>query len=277
MVELDKDVFATILAYIQHPPTLHTLLLAFPHSHPLVLVVFDRLWQLPINLDSFSPRATTASNDVLDYLLTIPAGETEPLAHRLRQLVVRLEDESLASRDQPQPAPASVLALRSRIVDLLGSSTNLRTFDYHGYPGLRLDSTILEPLAKLNRLERLAVDCSRCSSAQGVPASGADYAAPGELSATFDADIWDIDAFTTGVGPSLSSLELRHINYTVFGGMKTKIDEFRTYNKLRDLKLDITEGVVVVARQLWERLPSSNFPFSDSLPWSWLYAIRPCL
>ncbi|KAF7299307.1 Glycosyltransferase family 32 protein [Mycena indigotica] len=239
MVKLDTDVFATILTYIHDPATIYTLFRVFPKSHPLFLTTVDRLWQLPVNLDSFDPRVTTASNHILDYLLTTPAEETEPHGYRLRQLVVRLEHESLESRDQPNP-PASILALRGRIVDLLGVARNLRSLDYHGYPGLRLDSDILTPLAKLEWLEQFSTDCARCSSEQGVPASGGDYAAPGELSAKFDAENWDMD---TTIGPSLFSLELRHINQTMFGIMKTKVDEFKTYTKLRRLALDITEGV----------------------------------
>lgn len=201
MVELDGDVFATILAYVTDISTIHAVLYALPKSHPLFPVALDRFWQSPVHLDSWRSRTAAATNDALDLLLQTPT----PLAGNLRHLVVHMEEDDTEVIAPPGP-PHVALALQQRypfwfcsldllreirVVDLLNVATNLRSFDHHSFPGLKLDSTILGPLGQLEQLNRLGVDCAFSDRTHVIPAGGGNYAQPGELSALYDAENWE--------------------------------------------------------------------------------------
>jgi hypothetical protein len=45
------------------------------------------------------------------------------------------------------------------------------------------------------------------------------------------------------VGPKITSLDLRHVNQTMFTALKSRTDLFASYHALEHLKIDITEGV----------------------------------
>jgi hypothetical protein len=45
------------------------------------------------------------------------------------------------------------------------------------------------------------------------------------------------------VGPSITSLDLRHVNMTMYTALMRQTDVFATYHALEYLKIDITEGV----------------------------------
>ncbi|KAF7297664.1 Glycosyltransferase family 32 protein [Mycena kentingensis (nom. inval.)] len=239
MVDLDADVFSCILSHIFDAATVRFVAGAIPKKHPFFAAAYE--------------HAAVASEALLDSLLHAEE-DREPLARHLRHLVVHLEHSTLdhvppqrRPGAPPRPdriPPDSIYTLQQRVAQLLEATANLRSFDYHGYPGLPLDATFLEPLGRLTLLESFSTDCARCNGEAGIPAGGGDYAAPGDLAAEHDVDNWDIDAFPFAtLGPTLTSLTLRHINYTMFGVLKSKIEEFKTFASLRTLKLDITEGV----------------------------------
>jgi hypothetical protein len=87
--------------------------------------------------------------------------------------------------------PAGVIALHERLPELFRQSVNLESLDYHSFPGMDMKSEHVEALQPLERLRVFAVDCALCSRENDVPASGGDYAAPGELSAEYDAENWE--------------------------------------------------------------------------------------
>ncbi|KAJ7259651.1 hypothetical protein C8J57DRAFT_489971 [Mycena rebaudengoi] len=102
--------------------------------------------------------------------------------------------------------------------------------------------THLRPLQQLRRLRRFSIDCALKNNDYKVPASGGTYG-NGGLSARYDAECWDIELFVSTIGPAIASLELRHVNQTMFTALLGHADMFATYHDLKHLKLDITEGV----------------------------------
>jgi hypothetical protein len=201
MAEIDGDVFSCILAEIPDSKTIYAILNALPKSHLLFPVALARLWELPVYLDSYDPRAAAASQKVLDYLLD--NSSLPPLAESIRNLVVAIEHEDLGSRhptgygsepDRTEDGfeiPADVLALHKRLPDLFAHTANLESLDYHSLPGIAMNCEHVEPLRRLERLRHLSVDCALRDREHEIPASDANYAAPGELSAIYDAENWE--------------------------------------------------------------------------------------
>ncbi|KAF7297654.1 Glycosyltransferase family 32 protein [Mycena kentingensis (nom. inval.)] len=231
MVDLDADVFSCILSHIFDAATVRFVAGAIPKKHPFFAAAYERILQLPVHIDSFHPDAAVASETLLNSLLHAEE-EREPLARHLRHLVVHLEHSTL-DHVPPQRRPGAPPP-----PDRIPPGPNIHA------AAAALDATLLEPLGRLTLLESFSTDCARCNGEAGIPAGGGDYAAPGELAAEHDVDNWDIDAFPFAtLAPILTSLTLRHINYTMFSVLKSKIEEFKTFAALRTLKLDIMEGV----------------------------------
>ncbi|KAJ6509689.1 hypothetical protein DFH09DRAFT_1374688 [Mycena vulgaris] len=254
MIDIDEDIFSCILAQIPYSKTLYTILVAIPKSHLLFSVALVRLWQLPVYLDSYDARASAASQKVLDYLLDTPG--PHPLAKSIRHLVILIEHPDLGSyyhwgnetppRDRTATdfqIPADVVALQERLPDLFRRTVNLEWLEYHSFPGIDLKARHLEPLQHLERLRRFSVDCALRNRGGDTPAAGEAYAAPGEMSAQYDAENWEMEPFLSTIGPSIVSLNLRHVNRTMFATLTSKTDVFASYHTLESLKMDITEGV----------------------------------
>ncbi|KAJ7750948.1 hypothetical protein DFH07DRAFT_827054, partial [Mycena maculata] len=255
-IKLNSDVFSTILAQIPDSKTVHAILIALQRSHSFFPIALTRLSQLPIYLDSYDPRAASASQKVLDYLLD----EGFPLVGSIRHLVVSVErgkdppvpnsrgrgrgrgrggPPSLQSRPNPNNA---MLALQCRLPALLRRAVNLRSFDYHSFPGSAFQSEHFDALQRLERLRSFSVDCAlwmECGigSALGPPTNHATWAAE------YDADNWEMEPFLSTIGPTIASLELRHVNYTMFTALAGHTAAFASYRALEHLKIDITEGV----------------------------------
>ncbi|KAJ7513125.1 hypothetical protein B0H11DRAFT_17978 [Mycena galericulata] len=90
---IDPDVFAQILSHVPDSKTVYTVLSALPKSHVFFPHALLRLCQLPIYLDTYDPRAASASNQVLDYLLNPGSVDSWSLgiAGSIRNLVVSVE------------------------------------------------------------------------------------------------------------------------------------------------------------------------------------------
>ncbi|KAJ7474261.1 hypothetical protein FB451DRAFT_1248447 [Mycena latifolia] len=248
MVDLNEDVFSCILSHIPDPKTLYAILVAFPKSHLLFPTALARLWELPVYLDSYDPRAAEASQKVLDYLLDSSGSQT--LAESIRHLDVSIEHKDLDTqrrrighpRDRTAPdfqIPDDVLALQERLPDLFRRTASLQSLDYHCMPGIDMKSRHVQPLQHLERLHRIAVDCALRDREFEIPAS----AGPGDLSAQYDAEIWEIEPFLATIGSSIESLDLRHVNQTMFTALMSQTDVFASYHALEHLRMDITEGV----------------------------------
>ncbi|KAJ7083247.1 hypothetical protein C8R44DRAFT_822601 [Mycena epipterygia] len=275
MVDIDEDSFFCILAHIPDSKTIYLILIALPKSHLLFPVTLARLWQLPIYLDSYNHRAATASQKVLDYLLDDDAdtGGLRPLAESIRHLVVSMEHLAL-DRDRTTTSagnsrgnhargrrqrvrfpsghrlvgpdfsiPRRVQALQERLPELFRRTVNLESLDYHNLPGIDMKSTHAAPLQHLEKLRSFAVDCALRNRNHDIPAGIAPSAAPGGLSAQYDAEICEIEPLLLAAGPSIASLELRHVNRTMFTILAGQSEVFASYHALEHLKIDITEGV----------------------------------
>jgi hypothetical protein len=214
MNHLDQDVFSQILSHIPDSRTVHSVLRALPKSHNWFSVALHRLCELPVYLDTYDPRAASASNEVLDYLLaTPPEGVDAPgIAGSIRHLVVAVEHKKYArlpsaehereveedegeeeedgeeeegeadeeveaeakakdsdaetneeqqTLDEEQPEPEEdidVVAFHARLPALFKKTRNLRSLDYHNYPGLGLTRESVELLAACEGLQTFAVD-----------------------------------------------------------------------------------------------------------------------
>ncbi|KAF7340372.1 hypothetical protein MVEN_01956700 [Mycena venus] len=66
---------------------------------------------------------------------------------------------------------------------------------------------------------------------------------PGDWSAEYDAENWELEPFISTVGPKITSLDFRHVNKTMFTAFTNNTDVFASYHNLEHLKIDITEGV----------------------------------
>ncbi|KAJ7088359.1 hypothetical protein B0H15DRAFT_949539 [Mycena belliarum] len=248
MVDIDEDSFCCILGHIHDVKTLYAILFALPRSHPLFPVALARLWELPVYLDSYDHRAAAASQTILDFLLDPNGGsESYPLAESIRHLDVSIEHADLETkhqrRGQPDPmartAPADVVALQERLPDLFRRVVNLQSLDYHCRPGVDMKRRHVEPLQHLERLRRVALDCALRDRGIDIPAS----AGTGDLSAQYDAEVWEMESFLAAVGPSIASLDLRYVNQTMFTALANHAGVLASYRALRHLKIDITEGV----------------------------------
>ncbi|KAJ7671848.1 hypothetical protein B0H17DRAFT_1084810 [Mycena rosella] len=250
MVDINEDVFSQILSHVCDSKNLYTILVALPKSHLLFPVALARLWELPVYLDSYDPRAAVASQKVLDYLLDTSGPRL--LAESIRHLDVSIEHKDLDSQRRRMRGPpvldrtasgfrlpGDVLALYERLPELFKRTVNLESLDYHSRPGIAMESKHVEPLQHLERLRRFAVNCALRDREVDIPAG----AGPGELSAQYDAENWQIEPFFSTVGPLIISLDLRNINQTMFAALTGQTDVFTSYHTLEHLKLDITEGV----------------------------------
>ncbi|KAJ6509091.1 hypothetical protein DFH09DRAFT_274807 [Mycena vulgaris] len=102
-----------------------------------------------------------------------------------------------------------------------------------------MKSRHLGPLQHLERLRRFSVDCALRDREDDIPSG----VIPGDLSAQYDAENWEIEPFLSTVGSSIASLDLRHVNHTMFTALTGGTDVFASYHALEHLKMDITEGV----------------------------------
>ncbi|KAJ7250123.1 hypothetical protein B0H12DRAFT_1072140 [Mycena haematopus] len=243
MVEINEDVFSYILGYISDAKTIYALLAALPKSHRLFQVGLARLWQLPIHIDSYDAQVSTASQNVLDYLLDIDTDRL-PLAESVRHLVVSIEHTPRVfyQRRRTQPVftrPADVDQIHARLPDLFRRLVNLESLDYHSFTGKGMKSEHVESLRHLGRLRSFAVDCALHSRDREIPAS----VGPGNLSAQYDAHNWEMEPFLSTIGPAMTSIELRHVNHTFFAALARQTDLLTSYKALQHLKIDITEGV----------------------------------
>ncbi|KAJ7038677.1 hypothetical protein C8F04DRAFT_347026 [Mycena alexandri] len=238
-MELDEDIFSCILSHIAETRTLYLVLTALPPSHLLFPSALARLWQLPVYLDSYDSQVAAASQKVLDYLLEENAAP--PLAESVRHLVVAVEQKSWC--DVRLEIPAQVVALHERLPHLLRRTTNLESLEYHNFPGLDMKSEHVQALQNLRQFRRFAVDCALFSRDREIPASGGPYAVPGDLSAEYDTENWELEPFISTVGPKITSLDLRHVNQTMFTALIDRTGVFALCHNLEYLKMDITEGV----------------------------------
>lgn len=94
---LNQDVFSRIISHVCESLTVYEVLKAIPKSHAFFLVTLHRLCELPIYLDTYDPRTATASNQVLDYLLSSHQDEAG-VAESIRHLVCLVEHDKYATR-----------------------------------------------------------------------------------------------------------------------------------------------------------------------------------
>ncbi|KAJ7644412.1 hypothetical protein FB45DRAFT_897846 [Roridomyces roridus] len=244
------DTFFQVLTHIHDAKTIHNLLQALTPAHPLSPVALLRLSHLPIYIDSYNTKSANASIAVLKGLLHSRSFPVESIRH----IVVAVEHEPTSTpgfvdgRHVPRRPggpkdPQAMLAIQDLLAKLVQRTRNLQSFDYHSFPGYALKEEHFRALQSFPNLKRIAVDCALRSRDVEIPASGGGYALPGALSSEYDADNWSIDMLTSTVGPTISSLELRHVNHTMLNSLKEHSSEFSSYDALEDLKIDITEGV----------------------------------
>ncbi|KAJ7895555.1 hypothetical protein B0H14DRAFT_3628106 [Mycena olivaceomarginata] len=265
MIHLDQDVFSQILSHIPDSRTVYSVLRALPKSHELFSTALHRLCELPVYLDTYDPRAATASNEVLDYLLATPPA----IAGSIRHLVVAVEHgkygrspsaeheweveeddeesedeaeeeaetkEEQQTLDEEQSEPEEkidVVAFHARLPALFKKTCNLRTLDYHNCPGLGLARESVELLATCEGLQTFAVN----TTIRKMEWSGSH--------AYQDPQSWDgLEPFLTStVGSTVTSLDLRHVSQTTFQLLTSHKDVLPSYTNLKHLKMDITEGV----------------------------------
>ncbi|KAF8193249.1 hypothetical protein K438DRAFT_2017815 [Mycena galopus ATCC 62051] len=268
-IHLDQDVFSRILSHVPDSRTIHFVLRALPKSHELFPIALRRLCELPLYLDTYDPQAATASNEVLDYLLASQEGtstgvESLRVAESILHLVVAVEhnkyrwppeperedeeeeeeeteaEEIDASEQEEGPdqeveeseeEEVDVVAFHDRLPGLFKKTRNLRSFDYHSYPGLPLSRESVELLAACDRLHTFAVD----TPIRETPWRGSQ---PFD-----DPETWDIEPFVSTLGRAVTSLDLRHVSQTMLRILVSHGDVLASYANLAHLKMDITEGV----------------------------------
>ncbi|KAJ7704193.1 hypothetical protein B0H14DRAFT_740073 [Mycena olivaceomarginata] len=244
-MEINEDIFSCILSHISDSTTLYSVLTALPTSHLLFPAALTRLWQLPVYLDSYDPIVADASQKILNYLFK--DNSLPPLVESVRHLVIT----STAEYKPPPPPgrggqiPAEVTALHESISKLLRRAVNLESLDYHSFPdyhslaGIGLKSEYIQALSNLRRFRRFSVDCALRPRARAIGSS----MGPGDWSAEYDAENWELEPFISTVGPNIISLDFRHVNKTMFTALANNTDVFASYHNLEHLKIDITEGV----------------------------------
>jgi hypothetical protein len=227
-------------------------------------------------LDTYDPRAATASNEVLDYLLATPPA----IAGSIRHLVVAVEhgkygrspsaeyeweveeddeeeedeeeneaeeevetNEEQQTPDEEQSEPEEeidIVAFHARLPALFKKTRNLRTFDYHNCPGLGLARESVEMLATCEGLQTFAVD----TTIRKMEWNGSH--------AYQDPESWEYvlpksanyaePILKSTVGSTVTSLDLRHVSQTTFQLLASHKDVLASYTNLKHLKMDITEG-----------------------------------
>ncbi|KAJ7022934.1 hypothetical protein C8F04DRAFT_1240490, partial [Mycena alexandri] len=220
LMEINEDIFSCILYYISDPKTLHSILNGL--SPPLFPSTLARLWELPVYLDSYDPQ---------------------PLVESVRHLVAAVEHKPLR---RPAPGkrhrithevPAEATALHERLPELLSRAINLESLDYHSFPsGVGLQSERVHSLSYLQRLRRLAVDCAVVSRDRDIPSN----AGSGNLSASIDTETWN---HSHPKSAGINSLDLRHVNQTMFTALRQKAEVLGSDHDLKHLRMDITGGV----------------------------------
>ncbi|KAJ7037922.1 hypothetical protein C8F04DRAFT_385368 [Mycena alexandri] len=225
----NEDVFSCIFSHIHHSKTVHAVLRALPQSHPLFSVALHRLWELPVYLDNhtYEWRAILASDEILDHLLAPDTGE-EALAivESIRHLVIAVEPVRIREEDNFIDED-DVVAFRDRLSDLFEKTRNLKSIDYHSYPGIPLSRDNIDALATCERLRTFSVDAA---------------VRPPWTMSTEDPEPWNIEPSLTNLAPSITSLELRHVCLTTLTTLASHGDLLATYENLEYLKMDITEG-----------------------------------
>ncbi|KAJ7037925.1 hypothetical protein C8F04DRAFT_1090650 [Mycena alexandri] len=221
---LNEDVFSCILSRIHDSISVYAVLRAIPKANPLFSVALQRLWELPIYLDTHDAVAT--SSEILDYLLT-PNAKGEDLAKCIQHLVIAAEAALKYTGNN------AVVAFHSRLSGLFKRTQNLKSIDYYSTlgPGLPLSRENVKLLAMCQRLHIFRVD-----SYTGRPkaTAGDPYA---------DGDIWDIEPFLFNLAPSITTLELRDVCLKMLNDLVYHRNKLATYTKLEHLKMDITAGV----------------------------------
>ncbi|KAK7064939.1 hypothetical protein R3P38DRAFT_3165944 [Favolaschia claudopus] len=261
---MNVDVFSSILCFIPDTKTIYTVLDALPKSHELFPTALARLWQLPICLDAWDAQTCAISLEVVDFLLHEDPNH-ESLAKSIRHLVVCAEREPLPPRYDDDyggyvrhmsliyttSSPAAVIdwdldvrKLYEKLPSLFRGLRNLQSLDYHTDPGSSwaLSGEHAEALRHLRRFNTLAVDCalrSRETSLGEILAAVTDGAERKQL----DTRSHSLDPFLSSIGPTLSSLELRHINQSFLALVVDSVDSFSSYHALEHLKVDITKVV----------------------------------
>ncbi|KAJ7037921.1 hypothetical protein C8F04DRAFT_1256435 [Mycena alexandri] len=223
MLTPNEDVFSCILSHVQEPKTLHAVLHALPKSHPLFSVALQRLFALPVYLDTVD--AIVASGEIIDHLVAPDAGEVLAIQH----LDIAAETARMGG-DRFVVEASDVVAFRDRLSELFARTRNLKSISYHSYPGIPLSRENLDALATCERLHTLAVDTAVRQT------NSEDY------EALKDTETWNIEPLFIGLAPSLTSLELRHICMTTLNAIVSHKGALATCNNLEHLKLDITEG-----------------------------------
>ncbi|KAJ7268445.1 hypothetical protein C8J57DRAFT_1325158, partial [Mycena rebaudengoi] len=251
-MEINEDIFSCILSHISDSKTLYSVLTALPTSHLLFPTALARLWQLPVYLDSYDPIVADASQKVLNYFFK--DNSLPPLVESVRHLVITAEYKpppppGRRGRRRRVPPnfriPVEVTALHERIPKLLRRAVNLESLDYHSFldyhslPGIGLKSEHVQALSNLRWLRRFSVDCALRSRVRDMGAG----MGPGDWSAEYDAENWELEPFISTVGPKITSLDLRHVNKTMFTALTNNTNVFASYHNLEHLKIDITEGV----------------------------------
>ncbi|KAF8191843.1 hypothetical protein K438DRAFT_1970223 [Mycena galopus ATCC 62051] len=100
MSTLDQDAFSRVLSHDSDSLTLYTVLSSIPKSHVFFLVALRRLCELPVYLDTYDPRSATASNEVLEYLLS--SNPASPgIAESIRHLVCSVEHDKFETHNKP--------------------------------------------------------------------------------------------------------------------------------------------------------------------------------
>ncbi|KAJ7744362.1 hypothetical protein B0H16DRAFT_1889654 [Mycena metata] len=263
----DPDVFSRILSHVSDSKTLYNVLNAFPKLHPLFFVALRRLCELPVYLDTFDPRSATASNQILDHLLSSSQNlpDFPRIAESIRRLVVRVEHNKYYRPPSLEPEPqveeeeeqdaqqvaddeehevytsetedsepeedVDVVAFHERLPDLFKKTQNLESLDYHNVPGLALSEGGIISLVACERLRTVGVDCAVRETSWGAWKPFEDH------------ELWDIEPFLKSLGPTITSLDLRHVCQTMLLSLASYGDEFVTCERLATLRMDITEGV----------------------------------
>ncbi|KAJ6600546.1 hypothetical protein DFH09DRAFT_1128453, partial [Mycena vulgaris] len=259
-----------ILSHVSDARTVHAVLRALPESHPLFsTALYYRLSGFPVYLDTFDPRSAAASNQVLDYLLAADVETDAPrIAETIRHLVLAVEHENYdvvrwgevvegpqlevqeveeeeededesecetveaVNITRPKAVEyVNVAAFHARLPGLFKKAQNLRSLDYHNYPGLPLTAEHVQILSGSTRLQTFGIDSAvRRTDNQ-------------TSQAYLDPEQWDIEPFLSTLVPSITSLELRHVCQTTLLTLVAHGDLLATLVNLTRMKLDITEGV----------------------------------
>ncbi|KAF5383044.1 hypothetical protein D9615_004792 [Tricholomella constricta] len=208
---LNQDVFSQILCYIYETKTLYTIIRSIPLSHPFFGVTLRRLCQLPM------PFSCDGSSEDMDQVFELLISSSKPfsVADAIRHLVVETGTF---------PENTDAVAVRQRLTDLFQKTKNLQVLDWCGEFGPSTKD--LGVLQGLQDLKTLRVDCN------------------GPVGRTYWLEhSWEIDEFTSTLGPNLTHLELRMVNLKMYKSLLAHKSSFASYHSLEHLALDLTQGV----------------------------------